>query len=282
LARTLPSGTGTEKIDYYELALAKIPEIIQRQKVVTEREIKVRLEPAFPWLVGHALHALVSQGLIKEHGYKGRRPAKIWAPTKFYALKETEYSEIELIIKDKIDVSKAVNAQLTGRAVAAYFAEDLFDEALEKVPLNFRIHKRNASEFGERRVVGRERGPPPDLDFICEKDSIVYGIDIKNWIRFESDTIPEVKKKVDAALQLDIVPFIITRYMDKSTAFTEIVQKGGLVYQYMDLLFPMELSSLAQRAEQLLGYPIRCVDSLPLYMSEYILELHNRRRASHT
>lgn len=196
-----------------------------------------------------------------------------------YVLKETEYSEVEWIIKEKIEVSKAVNAQLTGRSVAAYFAEDLFDEALEKTPLNFKIHNRNASEFGERCVQSGERGPPPDLDFICERDNVIYGIDIKNWIRYEKDTVPEVKKKVDAALQLNIVPFVIARYMDKETMFAEVIQKGGLVYQYVDLLFPMALSSLARRAEELLGYPIRCVDSLPLFMSEYILDLHNRRRA---
>jgi len=81
LART-KSGASAEKIDYYKLALEQIPEIIKRQKVVTEREIKVRLEPAFPWVVGYALQALLKEGTIKEHGYRGRRPAKIWAPTK--------------------------------------------------------------------------------------------------------------------------------------------------------------------------------------------------------
>lgn len=271
----LPKG----KIDYHQLALQTIPEIIKEEKVVTDREIKVRLEPIFPWVVGYALEALVREGTLNEWGYKGRRPIKLWAPSKFFALKETKYPEIETIIKEKRDVSKAINAQLTGRAVAAYFAEDVFDEALEKAPLEFVIHDRNACEFRGRRVRSRERGPPPDLDFIAERDGVVYGIDIKNWIRYEKETVSEVRKKVDAALQLDIVPFIIARYVDKDTMFTEIIQKGGLVYPYNDLLFPNALSSLARRAEELLGYPIRCLNRIPMYMSEYILDLHNRRLA---
>lgn len=263
------TNTRKEKIDYYQLALQTIPEIVEKEKVVTDREIKVRLEPIFPWVAGYALKALVREGTISEWGYKGRRPIKLWAPRKFFALKETKYSKIEPIIKEKRDVSKAINAQLTGRAVAAYFAEDIFDEALERPPLEFVIHKRNACEFRGRRVRSRDRGPPPDLDFIVERDDVIYGIDIKNWIRYEKGTVMEVRKKVNAALQLGIVPFIIARYVDKDTMFTEIIQKGGLVYPYVGLLFPTALSSLARRAEELLGYPIRCLNRLPLYMSEY-------------
>lgn len=267
--------------DYYQVALELIPEIIREERVVTDREIKVRLEPVFPWLAGYALKALVREGVVKQWGYKGRRPIKAWAPRRFFALAGTTYSEIVSLIKEKRDVTKAVNSQLTMRALAAYFAEDIFDEALENPPLEFEILDRNSYEFRGRRVRSRGRGPPPDLDFIVERDGVIYGIDIKNWIRYEKGTIDEVKKKVDAALQLGLVPFMIARYIDKSTLFTEIVQRGGLGYSYSELLFPITLSTLARRAEELLGYRVRCVRRLPLYMSEYILDLHDRRSAQY-
>jgi len=43
------------------------------------------------------------------------------------------------------------------------------------------------------------------------------GVDIKNWIKFEFATRDEIVKKVNCALELDVVPFMIARYVDRET-----------------------------------------------------------------
>ncbi len=87
----------------------------------------------------------------------------------------------------------------------------------------------------------------PDLDFIIEKDKLVYGVDIKNWIKYEFDSITEVMEKVDLTKQLGIIPFICARCVDKDT-FYKIVNMPGIVYQYETLILPPAFKSFADEA----------------------------------
>jgi len=162
-----------------------IEEIIAQQKVVTDRELKVRLEDTFfPWVVGRALIAMEKEGIVRRVGYAGRRMKGI--PESFFTLSHFKYSEIVGIIMEKRDVSRDINAILTRRSPAGEHAEELFRKAFES--LNFKIHKRDASEFRGRSVKGVKGKEPPNLDFIVERDGVVYGVDIKNWIRYEYET----------------------------------------------------------------------------------------------
>jgi hypothetical protein len=85
-----------------------------------------------------------------------------------------------------------------------------------------------------------------------------------------------VDRKVEAALQLEIVPFIIARYVDREKVNEIIYEKGGLVYEYKRLLVPSTVRSLAEDAERILGYPMLAVDELPLDMISRIEDIHRR------
>ena len=82
--------------------------------------------------------------------------------------------------------------------------------------------------------------------------------------------------KVELAIQLGIVPFIIARYVDRDTIYKEIIEKKGLCYPYQMLLVPTSYESLAREANALLGYPILAVDSLPSYKVKFLQKLHSR------
>jgi len=115
---------------------------------------------------------------------------------------------------------------------------------------------------------------PPNLDFVIERDHVIYGVDIKNWIKYEYNTRYAVISKVFLALQLKIVPFIITRYIDKDTIYREVIKRGGICYPYRTLLIPPTFDSLATQAVSLLGYPVSAVGTLPKYKREWINTLH--------
>ncbi|MCJ7632397.1 hypothetical protein MUP77_08390 [Candidatus Bathyarchaeota archaeon] len=257
---------------YLEDAVRQIEEIISTQKVVTERELKVRLEDKFfPWVTGHALKTMVENtGTVVSQGLAGRRgriETKI-----FYSLPDFAYDEIVGEMREKRNVSREVNAMLTGHAPATYYAEDLFERAF--LSLGFEIIERNASEYKGRKAIGIEGKEPPNLDFILERDNITYGADVKNWIRFESNTRTKVMSKVEIAKQLGIVPFIIARYVDKDTMYKGVILNGGICYIFKTLIFSPDFDSLALKASQVLGYPTIALDRLPWYKLKYLDSLH--------
>lgn len=169
-------------------------------------------------------------------------------------------------------MSAYVNSLLTRSAPAGYYAEDVFEKAF--IALKFKIIGRDAFGFGDKKVEGVSGKEPPNLDFIIEKNELVYGVDIKNWIKYEFDSKSDVMDKVDLANQLGIIPFICARYVDKETIY-RIYRMPGIVYRYKHLILPPEFRSLAELAITLLGYPIIVCKVLPPYKLEFIRGLHN-------
>jgi hypothetical protein len=210
--------------------------------------------------------------MISPMGYPGRVSKKERVPAIFYVPYGTAYKDVAGIIDEKREISRNINAILTAHSPAGYHAERLFEEAF--VSLKFRILKREASEFREKKVRGVPGKELPNLDFIIERDEILYGVDVKNWIQYERQTRFKVIEKVSLALQLEIVPFIIARYVDKDTIFTEIIAKGGICYPYQMLMIPSDYESLAKKAAAVLGYPVLAVDTLPRYKVDFIEKLH--------
>ena len=274
-----PSDWFEEEVDLYDeyeqSAETRVLEIISQQQVVTDRELKVRLEREFfPWVTGRALKKLVDGGsvrLVKAPGRKGR----MGTPDNFYMDPSLQYYDILPTLLRKKDVSYLINSQLTRAAPAGFFAEEVFGSAF--ISLGFKILDRDASTFGEKNVKSVRGKEPPNLDFILRKNEVTYGVDIKNWIKYEFDTVRDVMFKVSLSLQLGIIPFICARYVDKS-AIHKVAQNGGMIYRYDTLILPPDLASLARNATALLGYPILASNTLPDYKLSFINRLHDRMK----
>lgn len=268
---------------WFERACEEIPLLIKKLKVATDREIKVRLEGEpfpgppgpFPWIIQRAIKVLTGKQVLRTHGYTGRRRVGKGVPNTFYSLYEIPYKEIEELIQLKRRISADVNNVLTGEAPASFHAEELFREAFED--LGFKILGRDVSELNGERVVGISGKEPPNLDFAVRRDSVKYGVDVKNWIRYEFGTRREVDLKIAAAKQLKTVPFIIPRYIDREWTNRIIYGKTqGLVCEYKLLIIPATMRSLVEDAEKYLGYPIVATDTLPKKLCDRIEDIHKR------
>jgi len=89
----IPDDAGYPIDVYAEKAEEAIEEIISAQRVVTERELKVRLENLFfPWVTGKALLSLVNEGRIIVQGLSGRR--RFRELRHFFTLPDFKYDEI--------------------------------------------------------------------------------------------------------------------------------------------------------------------------------------------
>jgi hypothetical protein len=264
-----------ERDEDAERAKPYLEDLILQQRAATDRELKVRLERSFfPWVVSRALDSMERAGIISKMGYPGRTSKKWRVPGNFYVPCGTAYKDVADIIEKKRDASRYVNAILTAHAPAGYHAEILFEAAFRS--LGFKIRGRESSDFRGKKVQGVEGKELPNLDFIIEKDDAVYGVDVKNWLKYERQTRFLVIAKVKLALQLEIIPFIIARYVDRDTMYKQIIEKNGLCYPYQMLLVPPSYGSLAREANALLGYPILAVDSLPIYKVKFLQKLHAR------
>jgi len=271
-----------ERDIWFQKAYEEIPPLLEEIRVATDRELKVRLEGEafpgppgpFPWVTARAIEKLVKEGKIKRHGYRGRRKIGKGVPNKFYTLSQISYRDIEKLIQKKRRISADINNALTGEAPASYHAEDLFLEAFEN--LGFIVHGRDVSEFRGKRASGVKGKKPPNLDFIVERDGIIYGVDVKNWIRYEIGNRDDIYNKIRIAEELGVVPFIVARYLDRELTNEIIYDKGGVVYEYKKLILPLDLRSLAEDAREMLGYPVIAVDRLPEEFVNRIEDIHFR------
>lgn len=76
------------KDKYFEAAKEAVEELIAEHRVVTERELKVRLEDKFfPWVTNRALDELVESGRVVPQGLSGR-PGRM-ETKKFFFLYQT-------------------------------------------------------------------------------------------------------------------------------------------------------------------------------------------------
>lgn len=257
--------------EYEQNAETAILETISQQQVVTDRELKVRLERRFfPWIVGRVVNRLIAGGNVKIVHPPGRKGG-MGTPDNFYLDKSADYEKLLKTILRKKRVSVYVNSLLTRVSPAGFYAEEIFESAFNS--LRFKIHGTGVSEFAGKKVVGTPGKQPPDLDFVIEKDDIVYGVDVKNWIKYEFDSIDNVMSKVALAVQLGVIPFICARYVDKDTFF-KVVSVPGLVYSYETLILPPEFQTLAEEARTLLGYPVFVGEAFPQHKLDFINKLH--------
>ena len=265
-----------EEIDLYDEyerdAAIRILELISQLLVVTDRELKVRLEREFfPWVTGRTVNRLI-RGLEVDIAHSPGRKGGMGTPENFYKDTSVNYDTILKSLLKKRRISSYVNSLLTRLSPAGRYAEDVFGRAFDT--LKFKIVDRDASKFGNKTVQSVSGKQPPDLDFIIKRDHLTYGVDIKNWIKYEFDSISDVMDKVDIAVQLGIIPFICARYVDKGTLF-RITEIPGIVYRYETLILPPEFRSLAEEATAYLGYPILTTEVLPSYKLAFIEKLHH-------
>jgi len=111
-----------------------------------------------------------------------------------------------------------------------------------------------------------------DLDFIFERDSVGYGVEVKNRLSYMDYGELEIKREI--CQELGIRPVFAVRMMRKSWIY-EVGQGGGfsLILKYQ--LYPWAHRELARRVSRELGLPVdapRSLEEGTMEIAESILQ----------
>lgn len=91
-----------------------------------------------------------------------------------------------------------------------------------------------------------------DLDFIFSKDSVVYGVEVKNQLGYMNHD--ELRIKIAMCRALEIRPVFVVRMMPAGW-INELWKAGGFALILKYQLYPLPLKNLAKRMREELGLP---------------------------
>lgn len=125
----------------------------------------------------------------------------------------------------------------------------------------------NTRAFGEKIWEFSEH----DLDFIFERDSVYYGIEVKNTLGYMD--YDEFSTKIRLCRHLGVRPVFVVRMMPK-TWIKELIDSGGygMILKYQ--LYPWTHRDLAARIAQELGLPVDAPRALADGTMERFLRWH--------
>lgn len=174
--------------------------------VAFDREIRYRLENSFPHdIVGRAIGQLQEEKKIVQTDLPGR-PGAGDRPNQFYRLPTTDYKELRPIMKKKLELSifiVGVSTRMGIHAERAWwnaFRRNHWEvyPSSDEVPL------------GINNYQGRRSSTDHDIDFVAKKDSISYGVEVKNGLNYPND----LYWKFSVGAELDTIPLIIARWLN--------------------------------------------------------------------
>jgi len=113
----------------------------------------------------------------------------------------------------------------------------------------FVMRNRDARSYGEQSWIETEH----DLDFIFERDNRVYGVEVKNTLRYIDYT--EFRTKINMCQALGITPVFAVRMLPKSWIH-ELNTLGGFALILKYQLYPWAHRDLARRVRTELGLPV--------------------------
>jgi len=215
-------------------------------QVFYSRQLEVRYEKEyFHWITNRALRDLEG-GLIKSEP----RPLGTGGSVKLYWHRGNRYYErkAKRVVALIEEYSEANFTEALGRhgevMVESGFARN-----------QFVILGTSTNEFNDRKWTQTEH----NLDYILTRDSVVYGIEVKNTLPY----IPkdELDIKIKMCQYLDILPVFVVRMLPASWTY-ELWQKGGFALIIGYQLYPWGYKEFAERIKKELGLPVDCPKAL--------------------
>ena len=209
------------------------------------RQLEVKLERKFyHWVTARAVNSLIGEGTLiySEEQLRGRTKVK------FVYHRRNRYPR-RRIMKALSVVREYSNPEVA--IACGRQAEILFLNALGL--RGFSAHGSNTNEYDGKRWTKSGH----DLDFIIEKDGIVYGCEVKNtWSYIDPD---EMRIKMDMCDHLGIVPFFILRYGPKAYLgpryLEQIRSRGGVFSIFEAQIYPLGMGKLVRTIKETLELP---------------------------
>jgi len=257
--------------EFEEQAVDVLGEFFEKNKkrVFYFRQIEVLHEDSFfHWVTNRALHKVIGGTVRTEERVigSGRSINFVWHKSLRYYRREQrkvaklvgQYSEPtvgaslglngELIVLEGFARKQFL---LMGRHTNAYGGKVWTDGSSEKT----------------------SKSKPPNLDFIFEKDSVAYGMEVKNQLRYPD--YKEMQRTISMCQFLGLRPVFVVRMMPKSWVHELSRVKGfALILKYQ--LYPVSHEVIAKTVAKELKLPVDSPKELKNSTMERFLKWHKK------
>lgn len=232
--------------DQARLVLEEFIEV-HRDSVFFSRQLEVRYEDEwYHWITNRALRELVGRGLIRTEVSELKTGGSInlmWHKSHRYYRRDAK--AVVKLVEEYADPNIGGALGLQGEAlVLEGFARS-----------QFVMRGRDARSHEGRKWIQTDH----DLDFVFERDGRVYGVEVKNTLRYID--YREFRTKIQMCRELGITPVFAVRMLPKSWIH-ELNEAGGFALILKHQLYPWAHRDLARRVKSELGLPVDAPRSL--------------------
>lgn len=212
-----------------------------REAVFFSRQIEVQHEDKwYHWITNRALRDLVESRVVKDE----TRPLATGGSVHLVWHRSYRYYRRDAIRVVRL-VEEYANPNVGG-AVGLH-GEHMVLEGFAR--RQFVMRGRHANAYGSRTWESTAH----DFDFIFERDSIAYGVEVKNTLGYMD--YEELKVKLRMCGFLGIKPVFAARMLPKNW-IKEVIDSGGFALIMKYQLYPLAHRELARRVSRELGLPV--------------------------
>ena len=217
----------------------------QKDRVFYTKQLEVLFEKSyFHWVTNRAIHSLIEDGEIRTETAllsTGVGIKLLWSKSFRY------YKRAAARVLEIVD---AYSSPQFGHLLG-YTGEMLTQEAFARG--HFKLLGREIKEWNGRRWDETNH----DLDFLFEKDTHLYGVEIKNALSYMDDSEWDIKARL--ARHIGATPLFVVRMAPK-TWINDLQKSGGFTLVLKWQLYPRSHADLAKAVRTELELP---VDSPP-------------------
>jgi len=234
-----------------------------RDRAYHIQQLEVLLEKSFfHWITARAISELLNEGTLRSEELELIGATKV----KFVFHKTNRYHKKE--IKEKIEIIRAYSKPEFSRACGRQ-AEVLFFNAL--TGRGFVAKGQEVNEYNGKIWTDSDH----NLDFIIERDGIVYGAEVKNKLRYIDKDELQIKLKI--CKHLGIRPLFIMRTSPK-TYNHMIITQNGFVMIYECLIYPFLARDMVDIVKTKLGLLVDCPRAIPDGIIDRFEKWHRRQK----
>jgi hypothetical protein len=231
------------------------------ERVFFSRQIEVMHEDKyFHWISNRAIRGLLGEGTI--HG----ETRKLSTGGTINLIWHRGYRYYRRVAKQLVELVEEYADPNIGGALGLH-GETMVLTAFARAEFVMRGH--NTHEFRGKIWEESEH----DLDFIFERDSIVYGIEVKNTLGYMQ--YKELDIKIRLCRYLGVRALFVVRMMPK-TWIKELIDSGGYAMVLKYQLYPWTHRELASKVAGQLGLPVDAPRALASGTMERFLRWHGK------
>ena len=212
----------------------------------------------FHWVTYRAINELVAQGLVKTESRElsfGGRIKLLWNRSFRYYKREAK--KIAGLVEE-------YGSPNIGGAIGLH-GEQMVLAAFARRQFVMRGH--NTRQHAEKEWTKTNH----NLDFIFERDEVVYGVEVKNTLSYMDQD--EFETKIQLCEFLGIVPVFVVRMMPRSWA-KDLIDRGGYAMILKYQLYPWTHVALAKKVAMELGLPVDAPKALAEGTMDRLMNWH--------